>query len=435
MDQINDLQKKINLVEGDLHAYQELTRDKMESNRSQILRLRKENKDLHKALASRLEADATVIDKAFENADQRLQKKKQQQAESSPAKRQLKSMRIRSADTTERTALRNKSGEAANEIIDQALCDQKKRLNALKSETNKKKSILKDLQTTYDQLCKEASFAVEMSKGESRSAQKLTSLENRLDIAKRKSAEAAHINKVYQMIHQYLEEESLSFHNQLDELEQQIKRSKIELEDIRKMYEDAQSSRDKARAELAKTEEHIAMQRLEYTKKLDELRDESNRVNKEGRRQERSKTFAQGAAGSESDGRSTVVGDRGMSARSSKLNKSLGHSAGGHHSGLDDYDSSPHVIEQTAKINELEAHFGKIKEVTGVSELGQVVSRFEAQARTHAELENKRVANVEEYEKLTKALNEATRSRRNTGLRLSRQRRRLRRNDTRPTSY
>merc|ERR1712226_1404819 len=241
MDQINDLQKKINLVEGDLHAYQELTRDKMESNRSQILRLRKEDKDLHKALASRLEADATVIDKAFENADQRLQKKKQQQAESSPAKRQLKSMRIRSADTTERTALRNKSGEAANEIIDQALCDQKKRLNALKSETNKKKSILKDLQTTYDQLCKEASFAVEMSKGESRSAQKLTSLENRLDIAKRKSAEAAHINKVYQMIHQYLEEESLSFHNQLDELEQQIKRSKIELEDIRKMYEDAPS--------------------------------------------------------------------------------------------------------------------------------------------------------------------------------------------------
>jgi len=77
---------------------------------------------------------------------------------------------------------------------------------------------------------------VEMNKGESRSAQKLTSLENRLDVAKRKSAEAGHINKVYQMIHQYLEEESLSFHNHLDDLEQQIRSSKGELNTIRKMY-------------------------------------------------------------------------------------------------------------------------------------------------------------------------------------------------------
>lgn len=78
-DQIQDLQKKIHLVEGDLHAYQEMTREKMEGNRSTIHRLRKENKDLHKALAKRLEADATVIDKAFENAETRIQKRKKRE--------------------------------------------------------------------------------------------------------------------------------------------------------------------------------------------------------------------------------------------------------------------------------------------------------------------------------------------------------------------
>lgn len=411
-DQIQDLQKKIHLVEGDLHAYQEMTREKMEGNRSTIHTLRKQNKDLHKALAKRLEADATVIDKAFENAETRIQKRKKEinNNEESPqkdAKRSLKNMRIKSAET-ERTALRNKSGEAANEIIDQALCDQKKRLNALKSETTKKKACLKDLQTTYDQLVKEASFAVEMNKGESRSAQKLTSLENRLDVAKRKSAEAGHINKVYQMIHQYLEEESLSFHNHLDDLEQQIRSSKGELNTIRKMYEDAQSSRDKAKAELQKTEDNIARQRHEYQEKLDALRDESTRVNKEGRKQEKNKTFGNNTM-SESDGRSTIYGgERGTSARSSKYTKS-GQAAGsqGYHSTLEDYDSNPHVIEQTHEIQELEAHFSKIKEVTGVSELAQVVGRFEAQARTHNELEAKRVSNVEEHEKLNKQLNEA----------------------------
>jgi len=172
------------------------------------------------------------------------------------------------------------------------------------------------------------------------------------------------------------------------------------------MYEDAQSSRDKAKSELQKTEDNIARQRHEYQEKLDALRDESTRVNKEGRKQEKNKAFG-GNTMSESDGRSTIYGERGTSARSSKYTKATGGGSHGYHSTLEDYDSNPHVIEQTHKIQELEAHFSKIKEVTGVSELAQVVGRFEAQARTHAELEAKRITNVEEHEKLNKQLNEA----------------------------
>merc|ERR1711881_494549 len=160
------------------------------------------------------------------------------------------------------------------------------------------------------------------------------------------------------------------------------------------MHDDASISREKARAELAKSEEIIAMQRMEHEKRLAELREHHVQVQKEAKRQERSKNF----------GGNIAAGDRMQSARSSRYNKSIAGSVMGHHSSLEDYDSSPHVIEQTTKIDELEAHFSKIKEVTGVSELAQVVGRFEAQARTHAELEAKRLSNLEEKERLTREL-------------------------------
>lgn len=167
-DQISDLNKKIHLIEADLSAYKENCLLTNQRNYSKIHNLRKENKELHKALAKKLKADENVIEQAFENAENQIAQKRKT---NDTNKKAMKSMRIRSADTVERTALRNKSGEVASEIINQSLCDQKKRLNAMKAETNKKKQMLNDLQTTYDQLVKEASFAVETSKGESKAAQ------------------------------------------------------------------------------------------------------------------------------------------------------------------------------------------------------------------------------------------------------------------------
>lgn len=402
-DQISDLQKKIHLAEGDLKAFREFSQEKILKNFQKIKILRRQNKDYHKLLASRLDADQVVIDQAFDNADKRL---KEQAMESNNeniepfGSKNLKNLRIRSADVKERTALRNKSGEAANELLDQALCDQKKRLNAMKAETNKKKLMLKDLQTTYDQLIKEASFSADMSKGESKAAQKLTTLENRLDMARRKSAEAVHINKVYQMIHQYLEEESLTFHSQLDELEQQIKKSRQELEDIRRMYEDAQESRDAARQELINTEERISCQRRAHEQRLAELKDQAQKVQRQARSQnyEKKNIFSSESEGS---GNRTSMFER----RSSKPSKkSETNYSSEEPLTIEEYDSSAHAIEQNAKINELEAHFAKIKEATGVSELAQVVSRFEAQARTHAELEEKRQSNIDEKKRLQEKL-------------------------------
>lgn len=416
-DQISDLQKKIHLVEGDLKAYQEQSLDMQGKNKMTIQRLRKECKDLHKALAERLEADAMVIDTAFDNAANRIAKQQisdlSNQENSAENSKRLRNMRIRSADAKERTALRNKSGEDANQRIDLALCDQKKRLNAMKAETLKKKSNLKDLETTYDQLQKEASFSVEMSKGESKSAQKLTLLENRLDIAKRKSAEATHINKVYQLLHQHLQDANLTSPGMLNDLENQIRKSKVELEDIRRMYEDAQKSRDQARTELSQTEERISSQRRVYEKQLNELREQAAKVQRQAKMADFGKrsNHAQTADGAQTEDRMTVFSDRltkasgtgtGVASRKSEF-----ASPEEKMQTLDEYDQSMIVIEQNQKIDELEKHFQKIKEVTGVSELSMIVARFEDQAKTHAELEDKRRSNIEETERLTRQLFEA----------------------------
>lgn len=368
---------------------------------------------VYKDLAERLEADSQVIDQAFDKANQRILKsstiENNENKETSPSKLKLKSMRIRSAELKERTALRNKSGEAANDLIDQALCDQKKRLNAMKAETIKKKSMLKDLETTYDQLVKEASFSVEMSKGESKSAQKLTLLENRLDMAKRKSAEAMHIHKVYNLLHQHLEEQSLSFHGQLDDLETQIRKSKNELEDIRIMYEDAQKSRDEARAQLLTTEERIQCQRRVYEKQLNELRDKAAKVQRQARNQDFSKAGSK-AAGSTSneDEKLTVFQDSRKTQMTSRAeSKKTTDMIDDHIMTMEEYEQSAIVMEQNQKIEELEQHFQKIKEVTGVSELAQIVSRFEDQAKTHNDLEEKRKFNIAESQRLKSELEQA----------------------------
>ena len=429
-DQISDLQKKINLVEGDLKAYQDQSSEHQRQNKHTIQRLRKECKELHKALAERLEADALVIDQAFDNANNRIQKARVAELQDSSNKneqshgagdnahtKRLRNMRIRSADAKERTALRNKSGEAANELIDQALCDQKKRLNAMKAETLKKRAQLKDLETTYDQLVKEASFSVEMSKGESRSAQKLTSLENRLDIAKRKSAEATHINKVYQLLHQHLQDANLTSPGVLNDLETQIRKSKVELEDIRRMYEDAQKSRDVARSELITTEEKISNQRRIYEKQLSELREKAAKVQRQARtadfhkKSNHNQTAQSDVTGGEAE-RFTVFSEKsnktGAGTNATNRRSEFGNSTLDERMlTMDEYDQSVIVLEQNQKIDELEQHFQKIKEVTGVSELSMIVARFEDQAKTHTELEEKRQANILETERLTKELLEA----------------------------
>ena len=101
-DQINELQKKLTLHEGDLKAYDEASKADIARNNELIAQMRASNKQKHRQLAEAVNGDAKVIENAL--GDRRV----------------------------ERQALRSKPGREAVEIIDQQVCDLKKKLNALR---------------------------------------------------------------------------------------------------------------------------------------------------------------------------------------------------------------------------------------------------------------------------------------------------------------
>merc|ERR1712136_279608 len=311
---------KIQLLEGDRKAYYESSQWSIKKNRDIISRMRSENKSLHKTLAEVLAGDDRVIDKAFQGRH------------------------------VERAALRNKTGKMAVSVVDQKVCDNKKRLNAMKSTTSARRQKLNELQTAYDQMIKDASAAVEMDKGESDSAQHLRQLENRLDKARLKSQEAEHISKVYEKIKGHLQQEGLTFHNQLDALEAEILKTRQELAEVESMYRDAQVAKDDAKEELARHEDIIYRERKERELALTELKTQAEE----------------------------------KKAHAERVERRLQRAA------MQDQDHGQDGSEA----------FLRIKEATGVSGTQEVVARFRSQGDTQQHLEDLKKENLKQLQRL-----------------------------------
>lgn len=336
-EQIQELTKKIQLLEGDRKAYYESSQWSIKKNKDIISRMRSENKSLHKTLAEVLAGDDRVIDKAFQGRH------------------------------VERAALRNKTGKMAVSVVDQKVCDNKKRLNAMKSTTMSRRQKLNELQTTYEQMIKDASAAVEMDKGESDSAQHLRQLENRLDKARLKSQEAEHISKVYDKIKAHLQQEGLTFHNQLDLLEAEILKTRQELAEVESMYRDAQVAKDDAKEELARHEDIIYRERKERELALTELKTQAEEKKAHAERVERR---LQRAAMQDQD--------HGQDGGKPLLSEE----------------------EQEKKITSYEEAFLRIKEATGVSGTQEVVARFRSQGDTQQHLEDLKKENLKQLQRL-----------------------------------
>ncbi|XP_039269652.1 outer dynein arm-docking complex subunit 3-like [Styela clava] len=336
-EQISEITKKISLLEGDRKAYYESSQWSIKKNREIIARMRQENKTLHKTLADLLAGDDKVIDEAFEGRH------------------------------VERAALRNKSGKTAIMIIDQKVCDSKKRLNALKSTSEARKRKLNELQTQHDQMVKDKSAAEELDKGESESAQHLRQLENRLDKARLKSQEADHISKVYEKIKAHLQQESLTFHNQLDAQEADILKTRHELKEVQSMYSDAQVARDDAKEELARHEAIVYKERKEREEALAELKLQAEEKKAHAERVER--RMQRAALGEQ---------ELGQEGQKPALTEE----------------------EQEKKITTFEEAFIRIKEATGVSDVQEVVDRFRSQGETQKHLEELKANNKKQLDRL-----------------------------------
>ncbi|XP_067877481.1 coiled-coil domain-containing protein 151 [Heterodontus francisci] len=259
-EQIWDLQKKIQLLEGDRKAYYESSQWKIKKNKETIQYLRQDNKRLHRMLAGALMIDEKLVQDSFQ-------------------------------DRHEKVALRNKSGKDVVMAMDQKVCDKVKRLNALKHVTEVRKKNQLDLEVQYSKNIQEAQTLQEIMENMSKDAQTLRLLENRLEKTQLKCREAVHVMKVYQRLKAHLQEESVTFQKQLDVLEAEILQQQQELKELQVMNTDAQLSRDTAKAELQQHEEVMHKERrererilTEYKKLAEEKRTQAERAERRAMR-------------------------------------------------------------------------------------------------------------------------------------------------------
>ncbi|XP_045563635.1 outer dynein arm-docking complex subunit 3 isoform X2 [Salmo salar] len=324
-DQITELQRKIQLLEGDRSAYYEMSQSSIKKNRNSILQLRQENKRLHKKLANALAGDEQVIKEAFQSRGM------------------------------EKAAFRNMSGKAALKVLDQKVCDKMKKLNALKHTTQTYRRRLEDLQTLYQNMKLENRGPERDTERRNEEAKSLRVLENRLEKAQLKCQEAEHIMRGYLKLKAHLQEESLTFQSQLDKLEAEILRQRQELKDLQVMNSDALLSKDTAKAELQRQEEQMYRERKDreciltrYKKEAEDRKAQAERVERRAQR---------------------------AAMQPDELSSDAQRSATG-------------LGEEERAISTFEEAFRRIKEATGVTDTREVVERFISQGDTQQHLED-----------------------------------------------
>ncbi|XP_066564063.1 outer dynein arm-docking complex subunit 3 isoform X1 [Amia ocellicauda] len=243
-EQIAELRRRIRIIERESSAYYEDTQRTIQKNKETILQLRQQNEKLQKKLADSLARDERVVKDAFQD------------------------------NRVEGAAMRNKTGMAAVQIVEQKTCDTMKKLNALRHQKKIRQCYLKKLQAQYSQMQQESSEPEPTAE----EAKNLRMLENRLEKAQLKCQAAEHITQVYLELKAHLQAESLTHQTQLDGLEAEILRQRQELKKLEVINRDACLSRDAAKAELQRQEEMLNRESREREKILAEYRKQVDEI-------------------------------------------------------------------------------------------------------------------------------------------------------------
>ncbi|XP_072319988.1 coiled-coil domain-containing protein 151 isoform X2 [Eucyclogobius newberryi] len=251
-DQITDLQRRIQLLEGDRTAFYESSQASIRKNRETVQRLREDNTRLYKKLAAATEGDKHVVKVAFHNVD----------------------------NISEKEAFRNMSGK---------LQTKKKHLNAQKHITQSMQQRVNELKSEYERRKPERSTKTTDARAQKKEedAMKLRTLENNLEKTQLKCKEAENITRNYLTLKSHLQDESLNFSGQLDSLEAGILRHKEEVHSLQAMNRAALLSAETSKAELQQREELLYKDRKErerYKNKVEERKILAEKVERKAQR-------------------------------------------------------------------------------------------------------------------------------------------------------
>ncbi|XP_062244098.1 coiled-coil domain-containing protein 151 [Platichthys flesus] len=324
---IAEMQRKIQLLERDRSAFYESSQSSIKENTETIRELRRDNKRLYRKLAEVHTGDDHVIKEAFHSRGM------------------------------EKSAYRNMSGKAAVTTVEQSMLTKKKRLNALKHTTQTYQQRLEELRVVQQRMKPEGSRGAQSSDTRTRKkeedAMNLRALENSLEKTKFKCKEADNITTNYLKLKGHLQDESLTFQGQLDSLEAEILSHRKELHSLQVLNNDAQLSKEAAKAELQQLEELLCKERKEreriiasYRKKVEEHRAQAEKV----------------------DRRRTTMQPDELSSEAQRSTTRM-------------------AAEEEKVTSTFEEAFQRIKEATGVTDIREIVERFISQKETQQHLE------------------------------------------------
>ncbi|XP_045347976.1 outer dynein arm-docking complex subunit 3 isoform X1 [Leopardus geoffroyi] len=326
--QVAELQKKVQVLEGDRKAFYESTQWTIKKNQKTISQLREETRTLHLRLADLLQGDEKMVQAVI---------------------REWKS---------EKPYLKNRTGQQALEYLEHQLREKVKQLDALRHQVGLQRKLLDELWLQYS--LRELERA-EAQSGNTEVAKTVRNLENRLEKARMKAEEAEHITRVYLQLKAHLQEESLHLENRLKFMEAEVVKTKRQLEELQVVDQEASNARDMAKNQLQCLEESVFRERKKRERHLSECKKRAEERKLQNQRLERQTQ------------REHVL------LQSEDLTQ-------------ENLRAKEETLKRRWSMYQMEVLFGKVKEATGVADTHAVVRRFLAQgdAFTHLEaLKNK----------------------------------------------
>mmetsp|Transcript_19933 Transcript_19933/g.64893 ORF Transcript_19933/g.64893 Transcript_19933/m.64893 type:complete len:579 (+) Transcript_19933:36-1772(+) len=322
-EELADLRKKYELLEGDRKAYYETSQWTIKQNRETIGALKRENKELRGQLAARHGERGADKAKELGGGAEDLVKLQQYTTE----------LRRRFDDIHQ---LSLRKGEELDKKIDN----------------------MKDLERD----------GARASEEDSPMTRHIRMLENRLDKALIKYNEATSIRKTYEQIVKRLREERIGFDNQLAAIERTLKAKEHDLEELVLMSHDANHAKEVAKAELSKVDMQLMTERGQREKDLQERRAQVRLKQEQNARMEQRDKMRKDIQ-AEAQGDLSVEQEEAM--KKALVTNQLFHA-----------ENEAKMAEEQKRVTTFEEAFRKIKEATGVSDVNEVIQKFMTQEDT-----------------------------------------------------
>nr|XP_044998548.1 outer dynein arm-docking complex subunit 3 [Jaculus jaculus] len=251
--QVAELQRKIQLLEGDRKAFHESSQWSIKKNQDTINQLREATKALRGQLTDLLQGDTKVVQAIIEEWK------------------------------SEKPYLKNRTGQAL-EHLDHQLREKMNQLNALRHQANLRQKRLNELKLQHRLRQLEMNEAQDSN---TEVAKTVRNLENRLEKARMKAEEAKHITDLYLQLKGYLQEESLNLENRLDAMEAEVLKAKHEMKELHVVNQEAINARDIAKNQLQYLEETVIRERKKRDRYITDCKKRAEEKKLQNERMER----------------------------------------------------------------------------------------------------------------------------------------------------